>query len=224
MAVERLELVIEQAGQDHALLEDGEHVSGPSAAEYRARVERAAGFAGRVVTSVRNAERFLARADQNIHHGDGMTCVWIKETAACRKAKLAAGLPDTDAPDDAECRSACVNLAYTDRDIQQLSGRLAVLEERAGDPLAPRPLRDRAAAQAAGVRAVIARHAQAPRAARRRRGGMMARHPRDQDADRSAIRAAADRLLAGTPLRSATGKLTVTELIWAVAGNYSPGE
>jgi len=41
----------------------------------------------------------------------------------------------------------------------------------------------------------------------------MARQPRDRDADRSAMRAAADRLLAGTPLRSATGKLTVTELI-----------
>jgi hypothetical protein len=42
---------------------------------------------------------------------------------------------------------------------------------------------------------------------------MMARQPRDRDADRSAMRAAADRLLAGTPLRSATGKPTVTELI-----------
>lgn len=162
MAVERLELVIEQAGQDHALLADGEHVSGPSAAEYRARVERAAGFAGRVVTSIRNAERILSRADQNIHHGDGMTCVWTKETAACRKAKLAAGLPDADAPDDSECRSTCVNLAYTDRDIRQLTGRLAVLEERAADPLAPRPLRDRAADQADGVRAIIGRHGRPP--------------------------------------------------------------
>jgi integrase len=161
LAIERLELVIEQAGQDHALLEDGEHVSGPSSAEYRARVERAAGFAGRVVTSVRNAERLLAQADQNIHHGDGMTCVWTKETAACRKARLAAGLPDADAPDDAECRTSCVNLAYTDRDIRQLAARLAVLEDRADDMLAPQPLRDRAAAQAAGVRAVIARHDQA---------------------------------------------------------------
>jgi integrase len=160
VAVERLELVIEQAGQDHALLEDGEHVSGPSAAEYRARVERAAGFAGRVVTSVRNAERLLSHAGENIHHGDGMTCVWTKETAACRKARLAAGLPDADAPDDAECRTSCVNLAYTDRDILRLAGHLTVLEERAGDTLAPQPLRDRAAAQAAAVRAVIARHDQ----------------------------------------------------------------
>jgi hypothetical protein len=36
---------------------------------------------------------------------------------------------------------------------------------------------------------------------------------RDRDAQRVAIRAAAGRLLAGTPLRSATGKLTGTELI-----------
>lgn len=36
---------------------------------------------------------------------------------------------------------------------------------------------------------------------------------RDRDAERSAIRAASGRLLAGTPLRSATGKLTGTELI-----------
>jgi hypothetical protein len=36
---------------------------------------------------------------------------------------------------------------------------------------------------------------------------------RDRDAERTAIRAAADRLLAGTPLRSATGNLTGTELI-----------
>jgi hypothetical protein len=161
LAIERLELVIEKAGQDHALLEDGEHVSGPSSAEYRARVERAAGFAGRVVTSVRNAERLLAHADQNIHHGDGMTCVWTKETAACRKTRLAARLPDADAPDDSECHTSCVNLARTDRDIRQLAGRLAVIEERAGDPLAPRPLRDRAAAQAADIRAIIARQDQA---------------------------------------------------------------
>ncbi|WP_103545051.1 hypothetical protein [Streptomyces sp. SM1] len=36
---------------------------------------------------------------------------------------------------------------------------------------------------------------------------------RDKDAERAAIRAAAARLLAGTPLRSTTGKLTGSELI-----------
>ncbi|WP_243088158.1 hypothetical protein [Streptomyces sp. 891-h] len=41
----------------------------------------------------------------------------------------------------------------------------------------------------------------------------MGRRPRDQEADRAAIQAAADRLLAGTPLRSHSGRLTASELI-----------
>ncbi|MCQ9179248.1 hypothetical protein KMT30_09430 [Streptomyces sp. IBSBF 2953] len=41
----------------------------------------------------------------------------------------------------------------------------------------------------------------------------MTRRNRDRDAEREAIRAAATRLLAGTPFRSAAGKLTGTELI-----------
>ena len=41
----------------------------------------------------------------------------------------------------------------------------------------------------------------------------MSRPARDRAADRATIRAAADRLLAGTPLRSISGKLTVSELI-----------
>jgi hypothetical protein len=40
----------------------------------------------------------------------------------------------------------------------------------------------------------------------------MSRMPRDRDAERSAIRAATHRLLAGTPLHSVSGKLTGTEL------------
>src|SRR4051794_32087825 len=41
----------------------------------------------------------------------------------------------------------------------------------------------------------------------------MTRQPRDRDSERAALRSAADRLLAGTPLRSTSGKLTGTELI-----------
>ena len=41
----------------------------------------------------------------------------------------------------------------------------------------------------------------------------MSREPRDRAAERAAIAAAADRVLAGTPLRSSSGKLTVSELI-----------
>ncbi|MCD9873703.1 hypothetical protein [Streptomyces guryensis] len=42
---------------------------------------------------------------------------------------------------------------------------------------------------------------------------MTIRHPRDHDAERAALRTAADRLLGGTPLRSESGRLTVTELL-----------
>ncbi|MGH4019962.1 MAG: hypothetical protein ACRDT0_12130 [Pseudonocardiaceae bacterium] len=41
----------------------------------------------------------------------------------------------------------------------------------------------------------------------------MGRRTRDHDAERTAIRAATERLLAGTPLRATSGKLTTTELI-----------
>lgn len=41
----------------------------------------------------------------------------------------------------------------------------------------------------------------------------MTRKSRDREAERQEIRAAAERLLAGTPLRSPAGKLTGTELI-----------
>jgi integrase len=158
LAVERLELVLEQADRDWALLQDGEHVSGPSAQEYRDRVARLRRFEGRVVSQARNIERLLARADSNIHHGEAMTCVYTAETAACRKARIDQGLPAADAPDESECRTTCQNLAWTDRDISQLRERLGVLEAAAADTLAPRPLRDRTAAQASLVRDIIARH------------------------------------------------------------------
>ncbi|MGH3533185.1 MAG: hypothetical protein ACRDR6_16790 [Pseudonocardiaceae bacterium] len=158
LAVERLELVLEQADRDWRMLEAGEHVSGPSATEYRARVTRARRFEGRVISSARNLERLLARADSNIHHGEAMTCVYRIETAACRKAKLGQGLPADDAPDESECRTTCQNLAYTDRDIQQMDEEATAMDKAAADPLAPRPIRDRAAARATQRRAIIERH------------------------------------------------------------------
>lgn len=43
--------------------------------------------------------------------------------------------------------------------------------------------------------------------------GRTACTPRDPEAERAALRSAADRLLAGTPLRSESGRLTATELL-----------
>jgi hypothetical protein len=71
LTVEKLETVLGQAGHDAAGLRDGEHISCPSAAEYRARVTQSAAFAGRTATGVRNAARLLqaaysgARIDEN---------------------------------------------------------------------------------------------------------------------------------------------------------------
>ncbi|MFD7065206.1 hypothetical protein [Streptomyces sp. NPDC059906] len=42
---------------------------------------------------------------------------------------------------------------------------------------------------------------------------MTSRRPRNRGAERAALRAAADRLLVGTPLRSSSGKLTASELL-----------
>lgn len=158
VAVEKLELIIDQIEEDTRRLENGEHVSGPSAHEYRRRIDRAEPFTGRVVTGVRNTERLLNQIDPAIHHGQGMTCVWQAETAACRKAKLNLGLSADDAPDESECRSSCVNLAYTDRDIHQLQQEVEIMEADAGDLLAPKPRRDRAAARAAQRKSIIERH------------------------------------------------------------------
>ena len=158
LALERLELVLEQAERDRDALDADENVSGPSAAEYRTRVAHAARFTGRVVNTPRAARRLLEQADPNIHHGEGMTCVWRKETALCRKAKLDAGLPAAEAPDESECRTACQNLAYTDRDVTTLRSRAQSLDAAAADTLAPHPIRTRYVAQAEQLHQIISRH------------------------------------------------------------------
>lgn len=158
LAVERLEMVLEQIEQDTALLGSGEHVSGPAAQEYRSRVGCSARFAGQVISQVRNIERLLTQADPGIHHGEAMTCVWHAPTAACRQARLEAGLPASESPEEAECRSGCRNLAYTDRDIGRQRTQAAAWQAQAADPMAPQPLRDRAAALAGRAQAIIGRH------------------------------------------------------------------
>ncbi|WP_242537437.1 integrase SAM domain protein [Streptomyces sp. BRB081] len=158
LAVEKLEMVLEQNDDDWTRLQDGEHVSGPSAGEYRSRLGGVARFSGRVVRAVRSVERLLDQVDPDIHHGDAMTCVHRAETAECRKEKLALGLAADSGPDESFCRRSCSNLIYTDRDIAQLRGKLSTWDATAHDPLAPQPRRARAAALAAQARSVIEAH------------------------------------------------------------------
>ncbi len=158
LAVEKLEMVLEQNDDDWTRIQGGEHVSGPSADEYRSRLSGVARFSGRVVRSVRSVERLLDQTDPDIHHGDAMTCVHRAETAECRREKLALGPPADSGPDDSFCRSSCINLGYTDRDIAQLLSKIPAWEATAHDPLAPQPRRARAAALAAQARSVVEAH------------------------------------------------------------------
>jgi len=156
--IETLEMVLDQNEHDARLLDQGEHVSGPSAEEHRRRVRQRAHFSGRVVTAPGSVSRLLDKVNPNIHHGQGMTCVWRAETAACRLAKIALGLPADDGPDESECRSTCVNLAFTDRNIAEKRVQLAIWDVSARDPLSPGPMRDRAEVIADGLRREITAH------------------------------------------------------------------
>jgi integrase len=158
LAIERLELILEQHEHDSRRLDDAEHVSGPAAGDYRARVAAGAQFLGRVVTSRRSVARLLNDVDQDIHHGEAMTCVWRPETAACRTARIEQGLPSNDTPTETECRSGCANLAYTDRDIAALRIQHTQSHLAAGDTLAPQPLRDRHRELADRTLLIIRRH------------------------------------------------------------------
>nr|WP_205123825.1 integrase SAM domain protein [Streptomyces sp. ST1020] len=158
LAVEKLEMVLEQNDDDWTRIQGGEHVSGPSADEYRSRLSGVARFSGRVVRSVRSVERLLDQTDPDIHHGDATTCVHRAETAECRREKLALGPPADSGPDDSFCRSSCINLGYTDRDIAQLLSKIPAWEATAHDPLAPQPRRAGAAALAAQARSVVEAH------------------------------------------------------------------
>ncbi|WP_424921737.1 site-specific integrase [Streptomyces sp. wa1] len=175
VAVERLEMALEQSEDDWTRLdEDNEHVSGPAAAEYRRRTAGAATFLGRTVRAQASVKRLLEQSDTDIHHGEAMTCVHRAETAECRKEKLLLGLAADNGPDDSLCHSTCANLAYTDRDIAEHRRRLPILETEARDPMTPRPRRDRAAAQAARICAVIEQHETSRPVATHMEGGQVA--------------------------------------------------
>ncbi|WP_458682755.1 hypothetical protein [Prescottella equi] len=130
----RLELLADA----HTRLEAGEHVSGPAADVYRQRVYAATRFAGRTLRTNREARTLLANPDLQIYSGSGMTCVLDPQRAACRL-----GADDSNTrrtPDLTDCRPHCVNIARTDRDIDQLRRQHEQLRVIVDDPFAP-PIR-----------------------------------------------------------------------------------
>ncbi|MER7582079.1 hypothetical protein [Kitasatospora sp. NPDC097691] len=155
--IETLEMVLEQNEQDARLLDEGEHVSGPSADGYRRRV-RARPL--RRTRGHRRKERGAAPRPGEPEHPPRRRHDLRMATRdrGLLQARLEAGLSAEDGPDESECRSACTNLAYTDRSIVEQRLRLKRWEATAADRPALRPLRDRAAALAAGSRVIIDAH------------------------------------------------------------------
>lgn len=138
---------------DHHRLERGEHVSGPAADEYRARVARASTFAGLTVTTKSQINNALSNPDLQIHHGAVVTCVFRRETAAC--------LEPTDRsaePFWSRCRLGCVNATRTDRDAANLRQHVEALERDLATLALPEPLRQRIQFRLIEHRTALAEH------------------------------------------------------------------
>jgi hypothetical protein len=119
----------------HARLQHGEHVSGPAGDTYRHRVDAVTRFAGHVLRTRREAHTLLANPDLQIFPGKGMTCVLDPQRAACRLSSDETNTRRT--PDLDDCRPNCVNIARTDRDINELRRHADQLRTVVNDPLAP---------------------------------------------------------------------------------------
>ncbi|MEV0537693.1 hypothetical protein [Kitasatospora sp. NPDC050463] len=150
---------IEGIAEDQQALDKGEHVSGPAADTYRYRVNAASReFAGRVIVRERQSRDLLGNPLLQIHHGQGMTCVFNPVTAACQ-IRGGAGDPMVT-PDTDDCRPKCPNIARTDRDIHHIRTQTARLAEIVADPLAPSIRHERDRHELARLEQIITAHGQ----------------------------------------------------------------
>jgi integrase len=147
---------IDTLADAHTRLAAGEHVSGPAADEYRARVTGSTRFTGQVVRKAREANTLLANPDLQIFPGKGMTCVLDPAKAACRLADDERGTRAT--PDLDDCKPHCANIARTDCDIDHLRQRAAALRTVINDPLAPVIRHEREQRELDRLTQFIARH------------------------------------------------------------------
>ncbi|QIZ39748.1 hypothetical protein FDZ84_23875 [Saccharopolyspora sp. ASAGF58] len=127
---------LEQLEEREERLVAGEHVSGPAADTYRHRIHTAhTKFAGRVVTTAKQAHDLLDNPLLQIFPGRGMTCVLDPNKALCQLFGAENGIRRT--PDKDDCRPQCQNLTFTDSNITELQTRADRLKEIVADPLAP---------------------------------------------------------------------------------------
>jgi hypothetical protein len=152
-------LRLEQLADDAQRLDDGEHVSGPAADAYRQRVTEAnRRFAGRTLTSTRQARLLLANPTLQLFPAKGMTCVFEQATAKCQLKP--AGDDSRRTPDLDDCQPGCQNIARTDHDIAELRQQARELKAFVGDPLSPAPRHQRERHQLERLGAIINEHEQ----------------------------------------------------------------
>jgi integrase len=150
-------LRLEQFAEAEQRLAAGEHVSGPAAPAYLERTHQANHrFAGRTLTSTRQARPVLANPALQVFPAKGMTCVFDPAKAKCRLKPT--GDDDHRTPDLDDCQPGCQNIARTDRNIADLRARATELAALVADPLGPAPLRERERHELERVRAIIDEH------------------------------------------------------------------
>ncbi|MDN4519648.1 integrase [Mycolicibacterium austroafricanum] len=138
---------------DSQRLERGEHVSGPAADDYRARIARASTFAGLTVTTKAQINTALSNPDLQIHHGAAVTCVFRRATAACLEPADSSAEPLWS-----QCRLGCVNAARTDRDATSLREHVTALQRDLATLELPEPLRQRIQTRLIEHRKALAEH------------------------------------------------------------------
>ncbi|MET7938228.1 hypothetical protein [Streptomyces sp. NPDC005322] len=89
------------------------------------------------ITTETQVNHALGNPDLQIHHGELLTCVFRRETAACKDNH-----DDNDSgPSWSRCRLICRNVARTDRDIIEITRHVQSLRKDAASPGMPDPLR-----------------------------------------------------------------------------------
>ncbi|MEQ4721419.1 hypothetical protein [Nonomuraea sp. B19D2] len=152
ISFEQFLLRAETIHDDHQHLLQSEHVSGPAADTYRARVSAGSRFAGLAITTTSQVNNALAHPDLQVHHGALLTCVYRPATAACRD--------DTgdDGPSWSQCRLTCRNAARTDRDVTALRRHIHGLQADLTTLDIPEPLRQRVQARLDEHQRALAEH------------------------------------------------------------------
>jgi hypothetical protein len=94
--------------------------------------------AGRVLRTGKQARHIMSNPSLQIYPGKGMTCVFAAPTARC---ELEPSLDDARVtPDTGGCHPACLNIARTEENVNELRIEAADLRIKVADEASP-PIR-----------------------------------------------------------------------------------